>query len=227
MRIVAILQARMGSVRLPGKSLLPLCGVPMVQQIVERVQRTPSIARVVVAYPLTDSPAFQFLAETGCDLYAYPGDANDLVARYVHAAECFGAELVVRVPCDNPCVDPVYIEEAIASYLKDPFVYYSNTTAAVGPVWVDGIGAEVVSLSRLQWLDQRTTGHPDWREHPHRYFEDTGLLYRPEPQVKLDVNTALEYEGIRTLYAQFGHNRFTSQEVVSWLLPQGDPYEHL
>lgn len=217
MTTVAILQCRMGSIRLPGKSLLPLLGVPMVQQIVERVQRASRVDRVVVAYPLADAPAFQFLADTGCSLYAYPGDESDLVGRYVLAAAAYDAEVIVRVPCDNPCIDPLYVDEAIQTYAEHPFIYYSNTTAAVGRTWVDGIGAEVLSMSRLQWLEQRTRGIPYLREHPHRYFEECGLLRLPRADVRLDVNTAEDYALIQSIYQHMGHNRFASAEVLEYL----------
>lgn len=222
MKALAIIQARMGSTRLPGKSLLPLAGVPLIQQLVERVQRSTRLHGVVLAYPHADHDAFRFLAHacpTLC-LYAHHGDEHDLVGRYVGAARAFEADVMVRVPGDNPCIDPVYLDEALLSYLTYPFAYYSNTTAAVEGTWVDGVGGEVLSRSRLHWLDQRTKGHATWREHPHRYFEEQGLLDLPKAAIRLDVNDVNDYDYVRRIYDHFGHNRFTAEEVVASLQPR-------
>ena len=234
MKTVAILQARLHSTRLPNKMLLPLLDKPLVQHVVERTLRASTLHQVVVAYPLRDHAAFAFLAQTGCGLYAYPGDEADLVGRYVACAKIFKAEVIVRIPCDNPCVDPHYIDLAVTSYRDLPCLYESNTTDIVGitgGVKVDGIGAEVTSYSRMQWLDDRLTAIRDlgphvarWREHPHQFWEEYGAFRLFPAQIRLDVNTQEEYEKMVELYTHFGHNHFTSHEVVSWLLPQGDPY---
>lgn len=215
MKTVAIIQARMGSTRLPGKVMLPLLGVPVIEQIYRRVSRSMGLARVVVAIPRKDYPAMRDAYIPFQDWFLYDGDEADLVGRYLACATRMQADLMVRVPGDNPCVDPAYIDAAVAAYQRDPFVYYSNTTAYVGDVAVDGIGVEVCSYSRLQWLDQRTQGCPDWREHPHRYFMDSRLLALPKADVRLDVNTQAEYEFIADLYAHFQRNDFTAQEVLT------------
>lgn len=219
MRIVAILQARLGSTRLPNKVLLPLAGKSMLRNIVERVQRATCLHEVVVAIPSDDWGPINALA-LPCPLY-WHDDAADLVGRYVATAEAFSADVIVRIPCDNPCIDPHYIDDAVLAYKQDPFIYYSNTTAMVGEVAVDGVGAEVCSRSRLHWLDQRTQGRPDWREHPHKYFESCGLLQLPAATIRLDVNTQAEYEFIQDIYAHFGHNRFTTEEVLGYLHTKG------
>ena len=224
MKIVAILQARMGSTRLPGKMLLPLLDKPLVQQVVERVCRAERVDLVVTAVPLADHDSFAFLSASHA-LYDYPGPEADLVGRYLHAADAFDADVIVRVPCDNPCVDPAYLDAAITDYLTDPYLYYSNTTAWVGPVAIDGIGGEVFSRSLLQWIDQKVAHKPIYREHPHRYFEERGMLRLPPAQLRLDVNSEKDYNKVRDLYAHFGHNHFTALEIVQYLLPQGDPYE--
>ena len=225
MRTVVLVQVRCGSTRFPNKILSPLLGQPLLVQLARRAGRTPGVERVVLICPAKDAPLLRpILDPLHLDLFADPGDEADLVGRHLRAAEWAQADLLVRVPGDNPCVDPVYLDAALAAYRKDPIPYYSNTTAAVGAVWVDGIGGEVVSRSRLQWLDARTTGRPDWREHPHRYFEDQGLLRLPPATIRLDVNTLQDYLVIRDLFTHFGHNQFTSQEVVQYLMPKGDPY---
>lgn len=221
MKIVAILQARIGSTRLPGKVLLPLAGKPMLANIMERVQRAEMIDGIAVTYPERDREIRAIATRGDACSAGWNGDEADLIGRYLDIAEGQRADLIVRIPCDNPCVDPDYIDQAVEAYLRDPFVYYSNTTAECDGVRLDGIGAEVMSLSRLRWLDERTRGNPVWREHPHRYFEDCGLLSLPQADYRLDVNTQADYEFIQGIYDHFGHNRFTSSEVLGYLQAVG------
>jgi spore coat polysaccharide biosynthesis protein SpsF len=216
MKIVAILQARMGSTRLPGKSMLPLAGKPMVQNIIERVQRATRLDAVVLAVPWQED--FCAVAKaTNCSV-SYSVDENDLVRRYCEAAErTYDADIIVRVCCDNPCIDPAFIDDAIEQYLRYPFVFYTNTVVQMTPTrTLDGIGCEVLSRSRLHWLDQVTQGNPTWREHPHKYFYDHGLASDPIATHRLDVNTREEYEKIAALYDHFGHNRFTTQDILAY-----------
>lgn len=224
MRVVAILQARLHSTRLPGKMLLPLLDKPLVQHVIERTQRATKIDDLVLAVPARDAAEFAVIANGRAWLYSYPLDEADLVGRYLSAAQDFDADLIVRVPCDNPCVDPVYIDQAVTAWFENEVSFYSNTTAPVANdtgawVYVDGIGAEVLSLSRLKWLDLKTRGTASYREHPH-----TALLYEHhQADLRLDVNTMEDYLFIKGIFAHFGHNHFTSAEVVAYLITQEVP----
>lgn len=235
MKVVAILQARMGSTRLPGKMLLPLARRPLVQHVIERVQRSKRVNKVVLAYPSKDHYAFYpvikhvelVVTANPVDFYIYHGDENDLVGRYLGAAEALNADLIVRIPCDNPCVDPAIIDEAVEHYLRAPHIYLSTMYRHVRDhVYVDGVGAEVFSMSRLKWLDQATVGQANYREHPHLLFQDWHLIagweqYQRDANhretIRLDVNTQADYDFINTIYDHFGHNRFTTAEVLAYL----------
>lgn len=231
MRVVAILQARMGSTRLPGKVMLPLAGKPMVQNIIERVKRAERVDEVILAIPEHDDPHFSSLP-IDC-IYSYGGPENDLVGRYLQVAEGNEADLIVRVPCDNPCVDPAYIDQAVDEYFKRPYHFYSNTTGLVPYLMndikcyysIDGIGCEIFSLSTMKWLDVVTRGNAACREHPHKYwydFSDEADCDQPEwsiviaesAELRLDVNTLDDYHFIERIYTHFGHNRFTAQEIL-------------
>ena len=218
MKIVVMIQARLGSTRLPGKVGMPLIGLPMLSHQIQRAARATQVWKVVVLCPAKDAVVLSHITmPLGVDLYADPGDEADLVGRHVRAAAWSQADLIVRVPGDNPCVDPAYLDAAIETYLTDPYLYYSNTTADAGGMMLDGIGGEVLSRSRLEWLDQKTKGCPEWREHPHRYFEECGLIRLPKTDIRLDVNTQEDFEFIQTIYDHFGHNKFTSEEVAGYL----------
>ena len=223
MRIISIIQARMGSTRLPGKAMLPLAGKPLTYRLLERVKRARMIQDIVLAVP--DGPKEQPLREVaaaldiGC-IDAYPTDENDLVTRHLEAAEWAQADLIVRIPGDNPCVDQAYIDQAIRTYLHEPHLYYSNTTDLCGDVWLDGIGAEVFSLSRLQWLDAKLgKGDVYYREHPHAWFLDHRLYDLHQADYRLDVNTQEDYEYVKDIFEACYRVRpeFTSADVVQYL----------
>jgi spore coat polysaccharide biosynthesis protein SpsF (cytidylyltransferase family) len=215
MRVVAILQARMGSTRLPGKSLLSLAGKSMVLNIVERVSRAKRVDKVIVAAPQRD--VGDFLCQ-GFSVVFYDGDENDLIGRYLDAATYENADIIVRVPCDNPCVDPEYIDRAIQQYMTGNHIFYTNTQEWTGHHYaphVDGIGCEVFSMSRLKLLDHLTRGNAEQREHPHRWFYSHMNLWKPDATLFLDVNTKEDFDFITSIYDHFGNNSFTTQEVLN------------
>lgn len=243
MRICAIIQARLGSTRFPRKVLADLCGKPMLAHIVERVSRAKRLDGIIVAYPLadhTDIIAALDRAEpdSAFGIFASQGDENDLVGRYLAAAMSWGTwsdgacvrnrppDIIVRVCADNPAVDPRYIDAAVEEYLTGRHIFYTNTVAWVmegrGGRYVDGLGAEVFSLSRLQLLDRLTQGDARLREHPHRWF------YEHLPEVcdpseghaaRLDVNTPAEYVFIKDIYEHVYPStpQFTVDDVLAYL----------
>jgi spore coat polysaccharide biosynthesis protein SpsF len=216
MKIVAICQARLASTRLPGKMLLPLAGAPLLQRVLERVQRATRLDEIVLAVPHHDALTFLPLARTRAHLFPYHGEESDLVGRYLAAATAFGADLIVRIPCDNPCIDPSYIDQAIDGWFSEMSPFITNTTASCGGQWIDGIGAEVFSFNRLQWLDHVTRQRdPSLREHLHRFF----CAYLPQADLRLDINTQDDYDFIAGIYDALysTHPHFTPEDILSYL----------
>ena len=231
----------MNSTRLPGKMLLPLAGAPLLQRVIERVQRATKLDDLVLAVPSKDAADFAPICNGRAWLYAYPGDESDLVGRYLRAALAHDADLIVRVPCDNPCIEGKYIDEAVEQYLDECHTFYSNTTVGISQpdkfriLYVDGLGCEVLSVSRLKWLDRKTHGHPRLREHPHGWFYeqrnkwesegDCGITINslePEStmsQLRLDVNMPADYDFIADIYAALwpSNNNFTITDILAYL----------
>lgn len=198
--------------------MMPLAGKPLVQNVIERVMRAKRLDEVVLAVPDRD---FGALNQGHWQVFSCSSlDDNDLVGRYLACAEHFHADVIVRICADNPCIEPEYIDQAVETYLEYPFVFFSNTTEYVkwsarsyNGAWVDGIGAEVFSLSRLKWLDEATKGKPTLREHPHRIFD----FPLHEADVRLDVNTKGDYDFLADIYNHFGNNKFHVSEVLEYL----------
>jgi spore coat polysaccharide biosynthesis protein SpsF (cytidylyltransferase family) len=231
----------MHSTRLPGKIMLPLAGRPMIEQIYVRVKRATTVDRVIVAIPKGSWNEMRGAYIPFNDFFLFEGDESDLVARYLACATRHQADLIVRIPCDNPCVDPVYIDEAVQCYQHHAAIFLSNADRAFvvhdqTSYLIDGIGCEVFSLSRLQWLEERTR-YPglthtcemlnlNQREHLHQFFHEKHLVSRPYAEIvetqphatlRLDVNTQADYEFVKDIYDHFQRNDFTTAEVVAYL----------
>lgn len=226
LNIIALVQARRDSTRLPEKVALPLAGEPLLQRVVERARRATLIQKVVVICPHDDLGWISGLLSGDRCVYAPDVPDDDLVARHLAAAEAFNADIICRIPSDNPCVEPGYIDEAVRTYRAYPLPFYSNTTVGLQGRWIDGLGAEVLSASRLRWLDLNTATLSAYREHPHRLFYEQAERH-PEwfgfpvsaPTLRLDVNTQADYEFIKYIYEHVYPTTpdFTIADVLAYL----------
>jgi spore coat polysaccharide biosynthesis protein SpsF len=145
--IVAIIQARMGSTRLPGKVLKEVCNRPLLYHVVSRLRHSRRIDRLVVAtsirQPDDDVAAFCEQQSISC----FRGSEDDVLDRYYNAAHIYAAETVVRITADCPLIDPVVLDEIIEAYQKSRCDYASNTLARTYP---DGLDVEVFSFEALK-----------------------------------------------------------------------------
>jgi spore coat polysaccharide biosynthesis protein SpsF len=146
--ILAIVQARMSSTRLPGKVMAPILGEPMIIRQLERVRRARTVGKVLVATSTdtADAPLASMLASRGHAVFR--GAKNDVLARYVDAAASAGAPThVVRLTADCPLIDPELIDEAVRLALASGAAYAGNT---VRPTYPQGLEVEVVTLDALR-----------------------------------------------------------------------------
>lgn len=161
--ITAIIQARMGSSRLPGKVLADICGRPMLQRLIERIEAVPEVDRIIVA--TTEESADDQLAawvadNTRCGLFR--GSENDVLDRFYQCACSAGAAIVVRVTADDPLKDPALISQAIRCLLDDPKVDYCSNT--IRPTYPEGLDIEVFRFPALERAYLEATLLSD-REH--------------------------------------------------------------
>lgn len=173
MKTVAIVQARMGSTRLPGKVLRPLGGRPMLTHVVERLRHARRLAGVVVATSTLaqDDPIVPVATDAGAEVFR--GDEQDVLGRYVGAAEMFRADVIVRVTADCPLIDPDVVDEAVGLYAVTPdeLDYVSNTMERTYP---RGLDVEVFPRRILIDLHGCSTS-ADEREHVTLH-----LLHHPD-----------------------------------------------
>lgn len=176
MTVIAVIQARMGSTRLPGKSMMDLAGRPVIMHLVDRARNVPSIDRVAVATSTApaDDVLVEYLAGQGVDVVR--GSEHDVLGRYAAAARQVlgdGAsddDVVVRLTGDDPFKDPAVIETAVRTFLDGAgrWDYVCNNQ----PPWLpEGQDTEVMSLKALLTAADEAT---DPYEHEHV----TPFLYR-------------------------------------------------
>lgn len=168
LHIVIIVQARMGSTRLPGKILKEVLGKPLLDYEMERLHRVKHARTLAVA---TTVASVDDVVEAHCRRKDYPvfrGSEDDVLARYVKVAQALHADAVVRVSADCPLIDPAVVDDAIDLYLTNsPFVdYVSNTLERTYP---RGLDVEVISFKALQEAHRLATSKEE-REHVTPYI---------------------------------------------------------
>jgi spore coat polysaccharide biosynthesis protein SpsF len=220
--IAAIVQARMGSTRLPGKTLADIAGKPMLARLVERARRIPGVERVIIA--TTDRPADEAILRfaTAQDLPALAGSEEDVLDRVYQTATRYGVSLVVRVTPDCPLLDP-----AVSGLVVERFVaargtvdYASNTHP---PTFPDGLDTEVFSFVALERAWREAT-RPSDREHVTAYIWKHAELFRllnvaGDPDLsdqRWTVDEAGDLEFVRAVYARLGET-FGMDDVLALL----------
>src|SRR3990167_5391641 len=165
-RVICIIQQRLGSTRLKNKALLPLCGIPMTQHIVDRCKRAKLVDEVVVACPFKDAE----ILGAALDVIIVAPDVpeNDLIGRYYTVAAGMKADFVVRISGDNPCVEGWAIDELVEhiEFLQSPCRELRMNSEHLKYNF-DGFGGELYTLEMLEWMD-KTLKNPLYREHPHK-----------------------------------------------------------
>ncbi len=222
----------MGSTRLPGKSMMPLAGEPLVYRILERLKKVRNIDILILAIP--DTPENDTLEELArrMEVTCFRGSENDLLDRYYQAAKNFNLEIVMRIPADNVAPEATEIEKIVDFYRENNFNFCSNLSQVFHSGYPDGIGAEIFSFKDLEdfWKFQKD---PAKREHIHLNFFNyelqqenrrmsVGTLECPleyrRPDIILDVNTPEQYELMKKMYDDlYKEDRlFTIKDIIKW-----------
>ncbi len=163
MKIVAIIQARNTSSRLPGKGTVDICGKSAIERVIERVKQAKKLDHVCVAIPFTTENNLlrTYIENTGTECIL--GPEVDVLDRYIRAAKITKAEVIVRLTADNVMIDPDIIDLCIEKMFFPPggvFLEYVGT----GETWPDGLDTEVIRYEALKYADIRATGEK-YREH--------------------------------------------------------------
>jgi spore coat polysaccharide biosynthesis protein SpsF len=215
MKVVAIVQARMGSTRLPGKVLLDLAGKSVLARVVGRLRRSTYIDEVVVA-TTRKSDDDAIVAECRrLDVAVFRGEEQDVLDRYYHAGLEAKAQVVARVTSDCPLIDPEITDKVIRSFLDQHPDYASNTQRRSYP---RGLDTEVMTWDALSeaWRDakenyERVHVTPYLYGHPERFRLLHMIGEHDYSEHRWTLDTPEDLELIRALYA-----RVKDVESFSW-----------
>jgi aminopeptidase-like protein/spore coat polysaccharide biosynthesis protein SpsF (cytidylyltransferase family) len=207
-RNVAVIQARMGSQRFPGKMLARLGGVPLLEWVLRRLLRATTLAQVVLA--TSDSASDDALAELAASLgiAVFRGSETDVLGRFVGAARMAGADNVVRICADNPFIDPAEVDRLVRHFADSRCDYACNHQDRLGSNYADGFGAEILPSALLEKIAAKAF-EPRHREHATLYLWDHAGEYKLTavaapaelafPELRFDVDTPADLEELQAL----------------------------
>lgn len=221
--ILAILQARMSSSRLPGKVLKPVLGAPMLARQIERLRRSACVDQMILA---TSNEASDDPIERLCrklELDCFRGNLNDVLDRFYRAARSHNPDHVVRLTGDCPLTDPELIDEVIRFHLAGGYDYTSN---CFEPTFPHGLDVEVFRFSCLEeaW---REASLPYQREHVTPFFyQQTGRFRVGSFKGDVDlswlrwtVDESADFELVTEIYSALypGTPDFTTRDILAYL----------
>jgi spore coat polysaccharide biosynthesis protein SpsF len=225
--IVAIVQARMGSTRLPGKVMCDLIGRPLLVHEIERVLRSKRIGSVVIA--TTNLPGDNVIVQLCQDhgWQYFRGDEQDVLDRYYRAAQTSNADVIVRLTSDCPLIDPLVIDSVIDRFCRDyPHTDYASNVIPIR-TYPRGLDTEIMTMEALErsWNDE---SDPTLREHVTQHIVKNPGKFRIAlvthdqdlSNLRWTVDTREDLMFVREVYAHFGHNSFSWMDVLELVIQQ-------
>ena len=216
--ILGIVQARMGSTRLPGKSMKKVAGIPLVELVLARALRSKLMDKVVVSTPGEEHD------------YAIKADFREPLPRdplggFFACASHFGADIVVRITADDPLKDPALIDEAIGYMLSEPVEFVANSLYP--PSFPLGLDVEVVRFNTLKWLHENVDGI--YREHVTYYilehpkeFKTHRIGYRENlSDWRWTIDTPEDLRAMNRLLSNFDPVTVGYEEVIAHVKASG------
>ena len=222
MNVVAVVQARMGSTRLPGKVMLPLGGRYVLEHVVSRVSRAAEVDNVVVATSdkKQDDIIARFVPDFGAKLYR--GSESNVLDRMFCAAEEADADIVVRITADCPLLDPNVVSATVETLHQTGADYASNIEDRTFP---RGFDVEAFTFDSFEQVHSEATA-PHHREHVTPYYHEnpdtfaletvtSEMVYekprlRDRTDLRLTLDEAADYELFHRLYTES-----TFEEILS------------
>jgi glutamate-1-semialdehyde 2,1-aminomutase len=219
MKTVAIVQARMGSTRLPNKVMKSINGKPMIEILLQRLARAQQVDEIVVA--TSEDPRNQTLVECvrALGYRCFVGSENDVLDRYYRAGQMAAASTVVRITGDCPLVDPALVDEAIGRFKEARVDYLSNVSPATYP---DGLDIEVFSFEALERAACETEKQFD-REHVTPYLREDGRFRQAGIRndedlsaLRWTVDEPADFDVVSNVFAHFAPDaNFTWRQVLA------------
>jgi spore coat polysaccharide biosynthesis protein SpsF (cytidylyltransferase family) len=230
-KTVAIVQARMGSTRLPGKVMIHILGKPMLWYLIERLRRSKFINKIVIATSMDkeDDIIEKFSKKNKIDFYR--GSKEDVLDRYYKAASKYNACIIIRITADCPLIDPEIVNELASYYFRHRDLDYIHT----GQTYPEGMGLEVFSFAALEktWKQAKLKSE---REHVTTFIwknKDIFKIKELEMQIdyshiRITVDERADFEIVKAIFEHFysaSKSVFGMQEIINFLNKNKDVYD--
>ncbi|AEE96752.1 cytidylyltransferase domain-containing protein [Mahella australiensis] len=171
-KVLCVIQARMGSERLPGKVMMDICGKPVIAHVIERLKKCKHLDGIVLATSAKEDDRILLDVAQQYDIDACAGSENDVLSRYVQASQRFHGDIIVRVTGDCPLIDPYIVDQLITEFKQCNCDYMRLDVPDTYP---RGLDAEIFTFEALKRANERAGGNGKYREHV------TLIMYR-QPQ---------------------------------------------
>ena len=229
MKTVAVIQARLGSTRLPGKVMFPLDASPVLTKIINRLKSSTVIDEIVVG--TTEQPQDDVVIRVaeGMDVASHRGSESDVLGRLYEAAEIHNADAVVRVCSDTPFVSHRIIDVCIRRLIESNHDYVSTKLQRTFPV---GYGAEAFTMESFRQVEAES-GEPNEREHVTvRYREDGSKYhrmnissddffaeeqYQDRNEIRLTLDRPVDYQLIKNVYENIEVAEPSIENVIDYI----------
>jgi len=222
MRYIGIIQARVGSTRLPKKVLKKVEGKTILEHVINRVKAAKNLDDIIVATTIKkeDLEIVKLCAQQGISVFC--GSEDDVLDRYYQAARLFKAENIVRITSDCPLIDPKIIDNVIDLYFKENADYATNTIPETFP---DGEDVEVFRFNALRtaWKNAKLASE---REHVTPYIRNNSIFKIANLKCKPNLATKRwtldepeDFEFVKTIYKNLYHKNplFGMKEILGFL----------
>lgn len=225
-KIGCIIQARMGSTRLPGKVMMDLKGETVLHHVIERVKKSELIDEIVIATTVKEKDNIIVEEAKRNDVKYFRGSEEDVLSRYYHSAVEFGLDAIVRITSDCPLVDPFVIDEVVGLYSNNNYFLVTNGGAGENDrTYPRGFDTAIFSFDVLKKAFENANQQYQ-REHvtPYIYenYPDKIYRYKNEKDLsdyRLTLDTPEDYELIKKIYEKLyeGKHDFYLDEIIDFL----------
>lgn len=219
MKITAIIQARMGSTRLPGKVLKEINGKPLIEHLIKRISQVQEICNIYVATSKNEENKVLIDFLKSQPVQVFVGDEENVLSRFIEIIKQENSDIIVRITADNPLTDDRMLEILLNNHIENQADYSFMTGLPIG------VSAEVVNAKCLLELEEKRLEQEDFehvtiylKKHPEVYKinyvqASTEVAY---PELVLTVDTEKEMQKMNEIFHQFGDN-VTLTEAIKYL----------
>ncbi|WP_425448038.1 cytidylyltransferase domain-containing protein [Dethiothermospora halolimnae] len=222
MKNIAIIQARMGSTRLPGKVMMNLCGKTILAHVINRVKQSKLIDEIIVATTCKEKDDAIKDESKKNGVKVFRGSENDVLSRYYYASKENGGDTIIRITSDCPLIDPYLIDEMLDFYIKNDYDMVTNATKDLSlRTYPRGLDTEIFSFENLKDAFNNANKLNE-REHVTPYLyknSERTYYYRNNTDYsnhRWTLDTIDDFKLIKEIYEKLydGHHDFYFKDIL-------------